>query len=470
LLTACKGEQIGVIECVTHDDCSLGSWCSAENLCVTRVSLQPDAAGRIDASRNFLGIQGRFLASADGYGPSGLRDGRCQGNGHADEACSILTAPDPMLDAFPNEDGVLCTSGIAARVLESGAGPDHWGMWGAKLEFEFTDEQGASAVFDAVEKGVRGFSFDIDSVPITPFRVEFPTPGREGSAVGPEYWGGAPMFPRSPVVGGINVVSFDLVRSPNLAVTFDASKIQTIAFHTPGLPEQASPFAYCVSNFSMLSAADPVLDSPNPGAAGAILVDNFDDLDMNTLDPRFSPWLYTVYNARADTPSPTAVAWIDAQAALNSRGGLHFSWSTQDMPDGAVESTGAVLTSAVSPADVYLDLSRYSRLVIAHRLVPELAGQVPDRGPNCVPLQEIVIDFACPEFGTSFVGSIPVSSDYTTATFSFSDLAERSWQATGATRDECLSRVEGIGFFAAPPLQDGECSTGHLFFDNISIR
>jgi hypothetical protein len=33
-----------------------------------------------------------------------------------------------------------------------------------------------------------------------------------------------------------------------------------------------------------------------------------------------------------------------------------------------------------------------------------------------------------------------------------------------------MARVESVAFIAAPPLQDGQCTTGHLFFDDISIR
>ena len=75
------------------------------------VPLEIDANGMVASAKNPFGINGYWYAYGDQYG----KPARCtEYGGHAPEDCSVVVTPAPLpsLDDFPNENGVMCTSGV----------------------------------------------------------------------------------------------------------------------------------------------------------------------------------------------------------------------------------------------------------------------------------------------------------------------------------------------------------------------
>ena len=62
-------------------------------------------------------------------------------------------------------------------------------------------------------------------------------------------------------------------------------------------------------------------------------------------------------------------------------------------------------------------------------------------------------------------------SDWTTATATFADFSEPTYlPATGTTVEDCLKVVDYIDFSAEVDILDGQCASGALLLDDISVR
>jgi hypothetical protein len=219
--------------------------CGGDN---SAVPLTPDPSGRVEASTNALGVEGEWRVYADSY-TDGRPPGGCQAAGHADAECSLASLPDSSVPGFPNVGGQLCTTGSTAVVLTVDGQLDWGHMWGIGIGLGFT---GAAGTFDADAHGVVGIAFDVDAIPSSGLRVEFPTPS-DSVGFGASYWGADEFYPSSPVQVGTNVVLFRDVQSPDVtAPPFDRSQIQQIGFLVPSNPAVRIDFSYCISNIRLL--------------------------------------------------------------------------------------------------------------------------------------------------------------------------------------------------------------------------
>lgn len=250
--------------------------------------IMPDAAGRIAGSSNPIGVQGLWYATGDQYGVPG----KCVTVGlHPAGDCSEIHTPSPPLlgtpfspAGFPNTGGVMCTSGETAVVQPCMAGVttegcptnDYANMWGAAIGFDVNalsaDEGGARSTWDPLARGIIGFSFHLDEVPVaTKLRVEVLVllTDAEAAAVGlpqgaisdehPDrspYWGATATFPPSPVRVGTNRVLWNDIIHPTGGIRFDPSRMVGIGFHTPAVARGSSAkglFDYCVSDVTFLT-------------------------------------------------------------------------------------------------------------------------------------------------------------------------------------------------------------------------
>ena len=86
-------------------------------------TLVPNESGWVDreAEGNTVGVQGSWYPYGDQYGVA-----KCINVGNHDPSeCSTITSPDPLVSGFENENGVMCTTGEVAVVLNCGPGvPD----------------------------------------------------------------------------------------------------------------------------------------------------------------------------------------------------------------------------------------------------------------------------------------------------------------------------------------------------------
>jgi hypothetical protein len=218
------------------------------------VLLPPDPTGWVDRSTTGpTHIQGRWYGFADGFGPDGmLASGTCELAGqHAAADCSQLTTPSP--GSFPNTGGRMCTVGVAARVINlvSMPTPDYNNITGAGIAFSFNlaDMTATPLPYNATANGVLGIGFDIDTVPLSGLRVQFPT----ADAPNPPFWGGDQMI--SPVRAGHNEILWSKVLGPFydlLAPAFDPTAIMRVEFLVAPSVPTATPFAFCISNLTAL--------------------------------------------------------------------------------------------------------------------------------------------------------------------------------------------------------------------------
>jgi hypothetical protein len=220
----------------------------------TSVPLPPDPTGWVDRSATgTTNIQGRWYGFADGFGADGTTaTGACEITGqHAPADCSYLMTP--SAGSFPNTNGKMCTTGVAARVVNivGGTTPDYNNITGAGIAFSFNlaDMTGTPLPYNATANGVTGISFDVDTIPTAGLRIQFPTV----NAVNPAFWGG--LMLTSPVVAGHNVVLWKDVVGPfydALARPFDPTMVVRVEFLVSTSVSTAAPFSFCVSNLAAL--------------------------------------------------------------------------------------------------------------------------------------------------------------------------------------------------------------------------
>jgi hypothetical protein len=236
------------------------------------VSLVPDESGWVDrrADGNSIGVQGAWYPYGDQYG-----EAKCTLVGlHSPEQCSSVSSPDPLVPGFPNQGGVMCTSGETAVVGPCKAGvprcpegsPDYSNMWGAGIGLDLNADGaplgGGPTVkhpWNPDEHRVVGIAFEIDKVPSPGLRVEFPIVLPDATTTdnhpdGSPYWGAKPGYPDSNVVAGHNEFRFSEVAVPTSNYEFDRTKILAIQFHVPAITSGATRGAYefCISKLSFV--------------------------------------------------------------------------------------------------------------------------------------------------------------------------------------------------------------------------
>lgn len=219
------------------------------------VLLEVDPTGWVDGmfEGNTVKVQGAWYPYGDSYG-----DAKCTvAGGHMPEECSVVTSPVVEDMSFPNVDGKMCVTGTVAKVL-MGADkmPDYANMWGAGIGLDLNASGGLMSVkqpYDAAANGVVGVSFDIDAVPLSGLRVEFPTVATETAPDGADYWGASMSYPASPVKAGTNVIDLTEVKGPKGNV-FDKTKLLSLQFHVPTSLTSKGEFAFCISNVTMLTS------------------------------------------------------------------------------------------------------------------------------------------------------------------------------------------------------------------------
>jgi len=247
------------------------------------VPITPSDTGWVEAVDNELGIQGSWYPYGDRYGAA-----KCMNVGlHALDECSLVTAPEPPpAMGFPNQGGMLCTTGETAVILPCMPGvttsgcptSDYSNMWGAGIGFDFNanegapDGDGAKHTWNPADHGVTGISFELDKVPPPGFRVEFPMVLLDSEAMlvslpsgattddhpdGAPYWGANSSFGNSPVVVSpqVNVVRWDAVKKPGTATTyvFDKARLLGIQFHVPAVKTAPrGAYGFCISKLTFL--------------------------------------------------------------------------------------------------------------------------------------------------------------------------------------------------------------------------
>jgi hypothetical protein len=231
--------------------------------------------------------------------------------------------------------------------------------------------------------------------------------------------------------------------------------LQSVAFSSFSEPSAQKILRWIARGAPRDSDAIPTI-SVAPPAPTPLLLDDFEDGDAFPADPRFGVWQFFSFN-----PPGQSVSSRPDGAGDHSNGGIDLQWSVQDVANGVPEYPGAGLRSVVE--NVYVDLSQYSRIVLSHRYDPATDG--------CQGVTSYTIEFICSELETSYVASVPVSPNWLATSVPLSTFAEPTYQpATGASLADCLGLVDILQFSVQPPIMDGQCGSGTLSLDNISLR
>jgi hypothetical protein len=225
-------------------------------------ALTPDMTGYVMAPAA-IGIMGAWYGYGDGAGSDGTTaTGDCEKAGHPVTACSSITTP--MFGSFPPSpptSSKMCTTGTVEKVIDivGMAGmADYTAMWGSGIGLDLNNGGGANAVkmpYNATAAGVLGFAFDIDAVPLTGIRVEFPTPSTGTTAAIYKPGDSTTNF-ASPLVAGHNEIRWADIMAPSYvmnATAFDPTMIVSVQFHVPSSTSASANYTFCIDNFSAIT-------------------------------------------------------------------------------------------------------------------------------------------------------------------------------------------------------------------------
>jgi hypothetical protein len=193
------------------------------------------------------------------------------------------------------------------------------------------------------------------------------------------------------------------------------------------------------------------------GDAAPFVLDDFEDLNALPADPRFSVWQFYAYN-----PPTAPVSSTPFSPGYNSNGAINLVWAVYDKPDGMNNSAGAGLRTLVSNSVVFVDLSKLSRMVFAHRYF---------NNGTCESITQFTVNIGCGELASAFNHTVAVSEAWQTVTIDLSSLIVDAYPVpNGTTLADCLAVADSIYFDVQTPLADGHCASGELDLDNISFR
>jgi hypothetical protein len=223
------------------------------------LALAPSPMGFVNSAS---GVVGAWYAYGDGN--DGANPGVCQTVGmHMTAECSVISAPVPGMPFAPAGTSMaqMCTSGTVAKVVNFGDPPalDYSNLFGAGIGLDLNNPgldggTGMKMPFNATDKKVIGISFDLDAVPMTGLRVEFPF-GSASTAAG--VWKPNKTSYASPVAAGHNILLFANVAQPAYVQTsdmvpFDPTTLTSIQFHIPTTTMAAAPYQFCIDNLALI--------------------------------------------------------------------------------------------------------------------------------------------------------------------------------------------------------------------------
>jgi hypothetical protein len=419
-----------------------------------------------------------------GVAPS---DGCGQPSDAAMDGANQTAAYDALIDDFEHKDGAIYPRGGrhgAWITFNDGTGmqtpasgmplvPELWAgdagsgshalhtsgtsftTWGAAVQVSLS-----SMPYDA--QGYSGIRFTYASTTPLIFGVGTvaTTPPPQGSCASDCYGHFGVRLPASARLTTVEASWDELYQSFGAPAVFDPTQLLALQWNFP----VGSPFDFWLDDVAFVPACSsdggPINTRPPPPP---LLIDNFDDLDALPYDPRFTKWTHYTYNTSASAldhrpGSELGVySWVDRNGN-GSVGDMELEWNLQDVPDGAPDYAGGGL---FTPAKGYIDLSRYTKLVLSHRY--EHTG-------NCESITEFSVAIGCDHYHTSFETQIHVASAWKEEELSFSTFHEQTnAPVTGIPMEQCLGFASLLNFSFQSPRADGACATGHLFLDGISV-
>jgi hypothetical protein len=232
-------------------------------------------------------------------------------------------------------------------------------------------------------------------------------------------------------------------------------------------PAQSSLLLSAISVLACNSILGIRAPSDNPDASGghggtgaptAIVIDNFEDGDAQSGDARFGSWKFYAYNPSA-LPTGAHESSTVESPGYDSNYALNLDWEVVDVPDGMPNYPGVGLGCA--PVS-YIDISGYSAILFAQQY---------SHTGSCQPVLNLTVVFGCSQYNASFIADVPMSAEWTTTTIQLSSFSQQQYPPeTTVALEDCFKVVDSFDFQAQQNLADGDCASGTLTLDNISIR
>jgi hypothetical protein len=257
----------------------LGSACSSSNASrdsgmdsavdvVYTAELQADNTGCVMDLTS--GVNGCWYAYGDGVGPSAnpsstdLANSDCLRGGFQATDCTQINTPTPgqpfLQDAVT---GAMCTSGVAAKVLDGPSGnPDYADLWGGGIALDFNNppgDGGSKSTMDLSQYMGVAFRFTGTQIPMGKVRVNFPFLGQHGSDA--PYYKGATLDNSMLTNNASVVIHWADIGGPALVDNqppatppppFDPTKVFSIQFQVITNTSGDTPYQFCISPLTLL--------------------------------------------------------------------------------------------------------------------------------------------------------------------------------------------------------------------------
>jgi hypothetical protein len=235
-------------------------------------------------------VTGAWYAYGDGVGSgASVANGADNANsdcikkgGFAASACSQILSPSAGLPFPPADAGTsaMCTSGVAAVVMNKGTAPDYSDLWGAGIGLDFNNPGGDAGVKGYLDlSSYKGIYFDFYTFPASTsdpmsngagppamaMRVNFPNQSQH--MTDSPYWMGA-MKSSSPLTSPQGAVTHNEVdwsdvggpfyltqQSPPVDLTmypFNSAAVQAIQFQVFTNTTSTTPYSFCVANLALI--------------------------------------------------------------------------------------------------------------------------------------------------------------------------------------------------------------------------
>lgn len=203
-------------------------------------------------------------------------------------------------------------------------------------------------------------------------------------------------------------------------------------------------------------------------ATDLLVIDNFNDGDLQPLDPGFGLWQGYGINLSGD-PSPQCI--VDTDTGDGSPYALVLPFTVTDPMNNLQEDGGAgVKTLSDSGA---VDFARYGRIAFDIKLIPG--------GDNPLPSNALIyLELGCssvPEVGSDqadlyVVQGVPYSSTWQNVALTMGNFGPPPWLTKpieGGTI-ACLQHVDSVRFTVDAKLPDGKTGAGALHLDNVVLE
>jgi hypothetical protein len=117
-------------------------------------------------------------------------------------------------------------------------------------------------LYNAAGHQMTGIAFTLDTAPPPGFRVQIAMladgpagPTEDGTYL---YWGATDLYPDSPAVAGVNRLYWPQVKNPIAGgPALDTTRLASVLFQVSTRIDGATPFAFCVSDVSVLTDFGP---------------------------------------------------------------------------------------------------------------------------------------------------------------------------------------------------------------------